>query len=76
MNGFNLTQDIQQPQQNTQTDMTIFLTLAILLVLSAFPFTATPAMYVGLFLLLLAWMAAWQTGNLESFGTEMFSKGS
>lgn len=53
----------------------IGLTLVILLILSAIPVTATAAMYVGFFLLTIAWISAYQTGNLLAFGNELFGKG-
>lgn len=56
--------------QNTNTDLALLLTLVLLLVFSAFDLTSQPAFYVGLFLLVIAWWSAWQTGNLQSFGQE------
>lgn len=77
MNGFNLTADTQPqgPPQGTNVDITLIVAFALLLVFSAIPATATPALYVGLFLLLLTWMGAHQSGGLQAFWNEITTKG-
>jgi hypothetical protein len=57
----------------TNTEQLLLLTIVLLLIFSAIPFTAKAALYIGLFLMLLAWMSAWQTGNLQALGNELFS---
>lgn len=67
-----LQQDTQQP---TNEDIGLLALLTVLLILSAIPVTATPVLYLGFFILLLVWIAAWQNQTLQGFGTELFSKG-
>lgn len=63
-------------QQGPTNGQLVFIAIIILLILSAIPTTATFSMYVGFFLLFIAWAAAYQTGGLQGFINELSSKGS
>lgn len=55
--------------------MYVAFALVLLLMFSAFPLTAQPTLYVGLFLFFLVWWSTWQTGSLFEFGNELYNKG-
>lgn len=65
----------QDTTASPNEDVGLLALLVVLLILSAIPVTATPTLYLGFFILILVWIAAWQNQTLTQFGTELFSKG-
>lgn len=61
-------------QSTFNEDLALVVVLALLLVGSAFDVTSRAAVWVGLFLLFIIWVSAYQNGTLKTFGQELTSK--
>jgi hypothetical protein len=59
---------------NTNPDILVAGMLTLLIVFSAWDTTARAAVWVGIFLVLIVWLSAWENGTLTQFGQQLFSK--